>query len=50
VIRSDGKLGGFSAPTGIRLKRKMLEMEGVRFDEQGKVIREGESESIHHES
>lgn len=43
VIRSDGALGGFSAPTGIRLKRKMLELEGVRFDTQGRVIREKET-------
>jgi methylated-DNA-[protein]-cysteine S-methyltransferase len=42
VIRGDGTLGGFSAPTGIRLKRKMLELEGVRIDKQGKVIRKGE--------
>ena len=27
VIRSDGKLGGFSAPGGIILKKKMLELE-----------------------
>jgi len=27
VIRSDGKLGGFSAPGGITLKEKMLELE-----------------------
>ena len=27
VIRSDGKLGGFSAPGGITLKRKMIELE-----------------------
>ena len=27
VIRSDGKLGGFSAPGGITLKKKMLEFE-----------------------
>jgi len=27
VIRSDGKIGGFSAAGGIRLKRKMLELE-----------------------
>ena len=40
VIRTDGTLGGFSAPTGIRLKKRMLEMEGVRFDKDGKVIRE----------
>ena len=38
VIRSDGGLGGFSAPTGTRLKRKMLEMEGVGFDRNGRVI------------
>lgn len=49
VIRGDGTLGGFSAPTGIRLKRKMLELEGVRFDTQGKVIRKGESKNIRHE-
>ncbi len=28
IIRSDGKLGGFSAPGGIILKKKMLELEG----------------------
>ncbi len=28
VIGSDGALGGFSAPTGVDLKRRMLEMEG----------------------
>jgi methylated-DNA-[protein]-cysteine S-methyltransferase len=27
IIRSDGKLGGFSAPGGILLKKKMLEFE-----------------------
>ncbi len=27
VLRSDGKLGGFSAPGGISLKKKMLELE-----------------------
>ena len=27
VVRSDGKLGGFSAPGGITLKEKMLELE-----------------------
>ena len=30
VVRKDGRLGGFSAPGGIELKRRMLEMEGVR--------------------
>ena len=28
VIRSDGRLGGFSAPGGIKLKRKLLKKEG----------------------
>ena len=28
VIRSDGSLGGFSAPGGIKLKRKLLKNEG----------------------
>jgi methylated-DNA-[protein]-cysteine S-methyltransferase len=28
IIRSDGKLGGFSAPGGIAFKQKMLELEG----------------------
>jgi len=28
VIRSDGKLGGFSAPGGITFKKKMLKLEG----------------------
>lgn len=27
VIRSDGKMGGFSAPGGVTLKKKMLEFE-----------------------
>ncbi len=27
VIRSDGRLGGFSAPGGVKLKKKMLELE-----------------------
>ena len=27
IIRSDGKLGGFSAPGGITVKKKMLELE-----------------------
>ena len=38
VIRSNGTLGGFSAPAGVNLKRKLLKMEGVRFDKKGKVL------------
>tara|TARA_B100001996_G_scaffold298355_1_gene238715 strand:- start:256 stop:528 length:273 start_codon:yes stop_codon:yes gene_type:complete len=28
VIRSDGKIGGFSAPGGTKVKRKLLKKEG----------------------
>ena len=28
VIRSDGTLGGFSAPGGIKIKKKLLKKEG----------------------
>ena len=28
VIRSDGSLGGFSAPGGVKTKKKMLKREG----------------------
>ena len=37
VIRSDGRLGGFSAPGGILLKQRLLELEGVLFDSKGRV-------------
>jgi methylated-DNA-[protein]-cysteine S-methyltransferase len=37
VIRSDGTLGGFSAPGGILLKKRLLELEGVKFDRKGRV-------------
>ena len=30
VIRSDGTLGGFSAPAGLKLKRRLLAMEGAK--------------------
>ena len=29
IIRSDRTLGGFSAPEGIKLKKKLLEFEGI---------------------
>ena len=32
VIRSDGKIGGFSAPGGISLKQRMLELEARTED------------------
>jgi len=37
VIRSDGSLGGFSGYRGSRLKQKLLEIEGIRFDEERKL-------------
>lgn len=36
TIRSDGSLGGYQG--GAEMKRKLLEMEGVRFDRRGYVI------------
>ena len=35
VVRSDRTLGGFGG--GLRLKRALLEMEGIQFDSDGKV-------------
>jgi methylated-DNA-[protein]-cysteine S-methyltransferase len=29
VVASDGSLGGYSAPSGLRMKRRLLRMEGV---------------------
>ena len=29
VIRSDGKLGGYSAKGGVKVKRKLLKKEGI---------------------
>ena len=31
VIRSDGSLGGFSGPGGIKMKKKLLKKEGFSF-------------------
>jgi methylated-DNA-[protein]-cysteine S-methyltransferase len=36
ALRSDGRLGGFQA--GLAMKRRLLEMEGVRFREDGRVL------------
>jgi methylated-DNA-[protein]-cysteine S-methyltransferase len=38
TVRSDGSLGGFGG--GLPMKRALLEMEGVAFDQRGKVERE----------
>jgi methylated-DNA-[protein]-cysteine S-methyltransferase len=38
AIQSDGTLGGFQG--GITMKRILLEMEGVPFNSQGRVVRE----------
>ncbi|MEB3845224.1 MAG: MGMT family protein [Desulfurococcales archaeon] len=39
VVRSNGDLGGYSGPGGVRFKRMLLEAEGVKFC-SGKVCRE----------
>ena len=31
IVRSDGKLGGFSGPGGIKFKKKLLKKEGFSF-------------------
>ena len=38
VIRSDGKLGGYSGKGGIDKKKKLLENEGHRFNDSSKII------------
>jgi methylated-DNA-[protein]-cysteine S-methyltransferase len=35
VVKSDGSLGGFSAPGGVRLKRRLLEMEAAPQMDRG---------------
>ena len=32
VVRSDGSLGGYSGPGGVEMKRRLLELEGVKFE------------------
>ena len=39
VVRGDGGLGGFRAHGGVKLKRAMLEMEGVRIFGTGRATR-----------
>ena len=36
AIRSDGMLGGYQG--GLKMKRTLLEQEGVQFDQAGKAI------------
>jgi methylated-DNA-[protein]-cysteine S-methyltransferase len=38
AVREDGRIGGFQGGPG--MKRRLLEMEGVRFDARGRVVRE----------
>ena len=38
VVRSDMTIGGFQAGAG--LKKRLLESEGVRFDEKGRIFKE----------
>jgi len=36
AIKTNGDLGGFQG--GIKMKRRLLELEGIKFSERGKVI------------
>ncbi|KPK64895.1 hypothetical protein AMJ83_00940 [candidate division WOR_3 bacterium SM23_42] len=38
AIRSDGSLGGYAG--GLAMKKRLLEFEGVQFDEQSRVVTE----------
>ncbi len=38
TVRSDGSLGGFGG--GLKMKRALLEMEGVEFDKKGRIKKE----------
>ncbi len=38
VVKSDGSLGGYSMG-GPRIKRMLLELEGVGFDNKGRVLK-----------
>ncbi len=38
VIRSDGKIGGYSAPGGIKTKKDLLRSEGVFFDKDENIV------------
>jgi methylated-DNA-[protein]-cysteine S-methyltransferase len=39
VVRSDGSLGGFGG--GLKMKKELLDKEGVKTDKKGKVAAEG---------
>ena len=38
VVSSDGTLTGYSASGGLKTKKRLLEMEGVSFDQKGRVV------------
>ncbi|UCF71773.1 MAG: MGMT family protein [candidate division WOR-3 bacterium] len=38
AIRGDGSLGGYAG--GIKMKKRLLELEGVKFDRRGRVVAE----------
>ncbi|ATW27229.1 methylated-DNA--[protein]-cysteine S-methyltransferase [Candidatus Formimonas warabiya] len=37
VVGSDGSLCGFSGPGGLDQKKRLLELEGIKVDKQGKI-------------
>ncbi len=38
VVRSNGELGGYSAPGGIDMKARLLKMEGQEFDSKERLL------------
>lgn len=37
IVREDGGLGGFSAGGGVTLKKKILKLEGIKFNNRNKI-------------
>jgi methylated-DNA-[protein]-cysteine S-methyltransferase len=48
VVRTAGELGGFGG--GLKLKKTLLEMEGITFDQKGRVLQNCFLHSMHVES
>jgi len=47
VIASDGTLGGYGGPGGLKLKKKLLELEGIQVTVAG-VVRRGTRKAAGH--
>ena len=46
VVKSNGFLGGYSMANGVEFKRKLLEFEGVKFDDKNRVSKESLRKSL----